>query len=127
MSFVNSKTTGVFRDISDLDTQVQKRIRIERRIVKMAVKCLITAGYALSLDNGGDTYEIKDSTDRKAVLSLMMETDDEHLYAKKDGKSAAVYFVYGNDGYDVICDYNTSLEAVMKPANDLAEKIADTL
>jgi hypothetical protein len=31
-----------------------------------------------------------------------------------------VYFVYGNDGFDVICDYSVSLETLLIGANALA-------
>jgi hypothetical protein len=57
-----------------------------------------------------------------------MEVDDEHLgvFQAADATGvervcrpfAWVRFVYGNDGYDVISDYTTSLEAVLAPIND---------
>jgi len=37
--------------------------------------------------------------------------------------SGWVYFVYGNDGWDVVSDYTTNLEAVLKGSGELAERL----
>ena len=34
--------------------------------------------------------------------------------------AAWVFLVYGNDGWDVIADYNVSLEPLLEPINKLA-------
>jgi hypothetical protein len=51
-----------------------------------------------------------------AVLPFMMSTDAESLYVYRPGYNSsadhtvkAVFLVYGNDGYDVINDYSSSL------------------
>ena len=118
--------TGFFRDRSHLKPDIQKRIAVERRIVKLTVKTLLKAGWKLSLHNGGDSFEITDSTDEKAILSLMMETDDERLYATKEGKKRQwVYFIYGEDGWDVINDTTIGLEEDLKPVTELVDKLCD--
>lgn len=101
---------------------VEKRQKIEKRIVSRLVGDAIKAGYTVSVDNL-DEVVIKQSTNKKAILAEIMSVDEEHLILHKDGKNARVHLVYGNDGWDVICDYNISIEDVIKGANELAAKI----
>lgn len=119
---------------------VCQRIAVEHDIAEKAVKAVFAAGYRLAIDNGDErtpmisydaTMGLQPSTD--AVLDLMFQTDDEWLMAFKveraleeDDKrpDAWVRFVYGNDGYDVISDYTTNLEATLKPINEYADTLA---
>ena len=93
---------------------VKMRQIVEREIATSVVKTLLKAGFALSVDNGdnnGDEFEIANSRSKKTVLEKMFQTDEERVYAIKDGKLFGwVYFVYGNDGWDVISDYTVNLE-----------------
>lgn len=102
-----------------------QRISVEHDIVTRVVNALHTAGYSLQTDQAGDGFEPAVPTaDRVVILGHLMETHDERLYARKDGKRAGwVYFVYGNDGYDVISDYTTNLENVLAPINAYADTL----
>ena len=108
--------------------QLRERIRIEKEIATQFVKDAIAAGYWLALDNGGDELEVKPTGNTDVILAAMFEVDDEHLYVYPAGKVKDedsigwVYFVYGNDGWDVINDYTTNLEPIMAGADALAEK-----
>lgn len=104
--------------------QTCRRIQLEQRIVRRTVKALLAAGYALQTNNGDDLTPETPTDSLTAILGEMMQTDDEYLMAYKDGRTSWVRFVYGNDGYDVICDYTVSLEDVLKPVNDYAERMA---
>lgn len=105
-------------------TNVAMRQRVERQIARAAINGLLAAGYTVSVNNGGDTDEIEPSTDARAILKEMFATDEEHLIAHRDGKrSGWVFFVYGNDGWDVISDYTTNLEQALAGAKALADKI----
>jgi hypothetical protein len=103
---------------------VKKRQRVERAIVRRAVRDLIAAGYKLNVDNGGEEFELPaPSASERAVVAAMFATDDEKVYAFKGGQNCGwVWFVYGNDGYDVICDSTISLAGVLKGAEELAER-----
>lgn len=104
---------------------VLKRQNIEYAILRRFVIDAIKAGYSIDVDNGGDEPDLAGSTSVKAVLKAAMETDDEHLILHKDGKRIGwVYFVYGNDGWDVINDYvdNPAMDALMAGALALAER-----
>ncbi len=111
-----------------------QRITLEQDIVTRTVEALLAAGYALNIDNGGDELELKRfTTDRAEVLGAMMETDEECLVAQafardEQGRPVTagqwVRFVYGNDGYDVVNDYTTGLEAVMAPINAYSDSMS---
>jgi len=105
---------------------VKTRQGIERRIARKFLKIALAAGYAISLDNGGDDFEFENSTDFKFIVGEMFATDDERLYLSKDGKRCGwVYFVYGNDGWDVIADYTVNLEDLMPEVSALSDKLED--
>lgn len=105
------------------------RILIEKRIGRMLVKTALAAGYMISIDNGGDEDEITDSTDLKAINAAMRQTDEERIYFRCKGKKTEwVYMVYGNDGYDVVCDYTCGTEfekTVMEKVNAYADKMCE--
>lgn len=102
----------------------QSRQRLERRIVRRVILDGKKAGYLFNIYNGGEGYELSEPTARvKALLNAMFATDDEQLFFFKGGKRVGwVRFVYGNDGWDVVCDYTANLEDVMSGATILANK-----
>jgi len=105
---------------------VKARQRIERSIARRVILDGKAAGFKFNIDNGGDSLELPKSTDKvKLLLDTMFATDDETLFFYKDDKLFGwVYFIYGNDGYDVVSDYTCNLEDVMKGASALANKYA---
>jgi hypothetical protein len=101
---------------------VAMRQEVERKIASKVITDALAAGYALTIDNGGDNEEFSPTTDKDKILSEMFATDDEKLIFYKDGKCVGfVYFVYGNDGPDVVNDYTMNLEPIMAGANALAD------
>jgi hypothetical protein len=103
---------------------VEKRIRIEKKIASRLVADAIAAGYSLSVNNGEEVV-IRQSRDKAAILAEMFSVDMEHLIYHKDGvRQGWVYLVYGNGGWDVICDYTTNLDPVLVGANALADKLS---
>jgi hypothetical protein len=108
-------------DIKDADTR--RRIVVERQIVTALIDRALAEGYELSVDDGDNQHPW--TTDRAAVIDAIMEADEDRMYFRKDGHTAWVFLVYGNDGWDVICDYNVSLEALLEPINALALSLED--
>lgn len=105
---------------------VKTRQKIEKLIARKFVRIALKAGFAISLDNGGDDYEFKHSTDFKHIVGEMFATDDEWLHLSKDGNYVGwVWFVYGNDGWDVIADYTTNLEDLMPEVEKLSDKLCE--
>ena len=102
------------------DPDVRARIRIERKIVLRLIDTALAAGCDLQVYDGGEYYPW--TTDKAAILRDIMNTDEDVLHIRRPGeaRSAFVLLVYGNDGWDVICDYQTSLEDLLAPVNDYA-------
>lgn len=107
------------------------RITLECRIVRKTVDAFLKAGYALNVNNGGDDDELeKPTTHKPTILKALREADEDYLkvFAPTDYLDAWNYkgwvrFVYGNDGWDVISDYTTNLEAALKPVNDYVDTL----
>jgi hypothetical protein len=116
------------RTVTVRGCQICQRLALEADIVTRTVDALLAAGFLL-LTNDGD--EIRPSTptaDKAAILAELAEVDDEHLMiykAQHNGTAEGwVRFVYGNDGWDVISDYTTNFEDVLKPVNAYVDSIA---
>lgn len=111
---------------------IKARQRVERSIARRVILDALRAGYTLSVYDG-EEVTLKNSTSVKAILAAMFSVDDDYLLFHKDGHTATkfagdndgwVRFVYGNDGPDVVNDYTTNLEEVLKGANALADRYA---
>lgn len=106
---------------------VKARIGIERKIVKLTVKTLLESGFELAVHDGEEWHNR--TTDAKKLHDALMETDEDRLFVyRPDGPKGSrdwfgwVFFVYGNDGPDVINDYTVNLEDVLAPVNKYAER-----
>ena len=106
------------------DPEVQDRQTIERAIVRQCIADLLAAGYFLTVDDG-ESYPVDHSRDAAEILGAMFSVDQEVLIAYRlDGKRVgSVFFVYGNDGWDVINDYSTGLEDALANTMALAESL----
>jgi len=109
---------------------VKMRQEIERKIATAFVTEAIKAGYTMTVDYGDG--ESKRFTTVKTVLAAMFQGDDDRVYLyqhnelnKQTVRVGWVWFVYGNDGWDVISDYTTNLESLMGPANKISEHYSD--
>lgn len=106
------------------NASLKTRQEMERLIRERVVDELLAAGFMLNVNNGGDDNELPAmTTDRLAVLAVMDKTDDEHLLVEDSHTSGWVYFVYGNDGWDVVSDYTTNLERYLTASDALAEAL----
>ena len=106
-----------------LAPSVKRRIAVEQKIARFTVKHLIDAGFTLSVFDG-EEVTIKRSTDPVAICNAMNTTDEDYLYvhrADEKERFGWLYFVYGNDGYDVISDYTTNLDPQMEAINKYSE------
>lgn len=116
------------------------RQQIEHKIVSKLVDDILKKGFRIgvSLERGYDLDEmLNGSRDKEAILKEAFAGDDCHLFVQpaagpveKDGAVVSngwVYLVYGNDGYDVISDYTTNLEKLLKGANKLSDKMEEAV
>lgn len=100
---------------------LKARIAFERRIVRMVVRQAINAGYYVSLYDGG-AWTVIQSRSVAAVMRAAMTTDSDilRLTGVSGNQFGRIWFVYGNDGYDVICDHTDSegMTALLAPIVD---------
>lgn len=124
---------GWFKDIDAAVDGIEKRVKQikanrrriagEKTVARRVVRDLLAAGYSLSVHDGEETT-VKKSTEFKKIVDALMTTDEDYLYAHKDGcKTSFVRFVYGNDSWEVICDYGVSLEPHLKGAHEVCERL----
>ena len=95
---------------------VRQRQEVEQTIARAVVDALLAADYSLGV-NDGDDIVVHHSRSRAAILATLFNTDEDYLYVyrktgdQKDKRPDCwVRFVYGNDGWDVVCDYTVALE-----------------
>ena len=111
-------------------THLQNRIKSENAITKALIKTIVDLGYLVSVFDGEETTRNMTKTD---AYELARVVDECKIYAQKyneEGviKSVAVfYMVYGNDGYDCICDMSVNkitdqIMAVVQPICDKWEE-----
>lgn len=96
---------------------------VEKAIVGRLVTDLLAAGLTISVWNGGDEAELVDSSDAEAIFAELCASDQDELTMEgPDGYAGWIRLVWGND-HSVISDYTTRLEAIMAPANKLADDL----
>jgi len=114
---------------SEMSPKMKAKWGRMKAIVRRIIKDALAQGYALNLSNGGDGMELPAPTTKfKEIDAACYATDDEHLYFYKDGKRVGwVWLIYANSSWEVITDYtaNDATEAILKGANELAEKYSD--
>lgn len=94
----------------------------EKLIVGKLVTDLLAAGYAIDVFDGEEDA-IVNSTDASAIFKAMCSTDMDRLDLTKNKKHMGwVLLIWGNDA-DVISDYTTNLEAIMKPVNEFVNSL----
>lgn len=111
---------------------------MEYKIVNKLVTDILRKGFriGISFERG---YDIGDmllgERDKTKILETIFAGDDCHLFVQpatgpvvQDGRVISigwVYLVYGNDGWDVISDYTTNLERLLRGANKLSDKLEE--
>lgn len=109
-----------------LAASIRARYVLERAVIRRAVTDIIAAGYTVDVDYGEGDIALKKSVDVAKIMEEVCACDEEWLHVRDtSGKRiGTIFLVYGNDGWDVICDYHTSLDAVLVGANELAEQLS---
>jgi len=105
---------------------ITMRIEIEKKIARCAVRSIISAGYAITVESEGVAL-LTNSINLTAIIDEMFNLDEVTLVVtepKIDMPVGWVLFVFGNDGYDCIHDHTSNLEGILATATLLAEKYA---
>jgi len=103
--------------------EVKQRARMEATICRLLLNTLAAAGCSTGVDDGDGDLQLGDTS---TLLRAIFGVDESTVEVYRDRSFiGTVSLVMGNDGYDVISDYSTSLEGIIKPANDYAERLAE--
>jgi hypothetical protein len=106
-----------------------KTIReLETQVLTTLIDGLIEEGYRITVSYGEGDYGARKSANRDEILASMWACDEEWLHVTKDNKYVGqVFLIYGECGYDVICDNSISLQDTkgMKAADALVDQLMD--
>lgn len=107
--------------INDCDLSVRHRRRIELQIARKTIRTLCEAGFELLADNGEDKTAWGAS--ERELIDNLFACDEAHLITRNDKGGSFVFFVMGNDGFDVISDYGMSIDAHMQIVSEYADRL----
>lgn len=90
----------------------------ERKAAIALVDRALEAGLAISVDNGGEGFEIFKSREREAILATLGQTGDDVITLHDgDARLGFVRLVYGNDpdGSELFADWTSTarVEAIV--------------
>ena len=124
---MNAFDTSIKRALEKGWKEGARRMRAEKRMASALIKACISRGFYVSVDNG-EAVEIDKSRSYKAVMDVMWQTDEEHvLIYDAEGKCLGWFFlVYGNDGWDLISDYNAN-ETCDAIWNEVLQPLSDRI
>ena len=112
------------QSVKDLDVSVRSRAAIERAIVRSLVEEFHEQGFTFLVDDGGE--EFIPCASKPEALNALINTDEDQLgIVDREGKTIGwIRLVYGNDGWDVMCDWHVGLDVYMPKTLALVEKLS---
>lgn len=115
-----------------MNTSIPSRREMERNIVHRLVTDLLGAGLSLTVDNTTDEDGPRyiTSNDAAVILPNLGHVEEETIRAYDQGRYVGSWLlVYGNDGYDVICDYTDTdeVQSLMRNVDLLSEEYQERL
>lgn len=99
-------------NLQDFIAEQIKARPVEAKITRKVVRALKAAGKPVT--RVFDGYEMVSVQTERDVMEQVFNLDEARLYTA-DG--SWVFLVMGNE-WDLICDYTTDIEDVLKPVND---------
>lgn len=102
---------------------VEKRMEIERRVVRHLIRSMKAAGWRVFAVDDGDVVKV--NTEEEAMDAVFAVDEASIVFKKESGVGTVrrtAYIVLGNDGWDCICDHSCSNAGI---AEDDFEKVMD--
>ena len=92
----------------------------DRAGIRQTIRALRAAYHVIfAVDNGAEVTRFASGASEDAIIAEAMATDEACMYVRlPDGTESFVYFVLGNEPYEVICDHGVSLSPVLDPLTD---------
>ena len=100
--------------------------KIEEQVTRKLLSTANDAGWPCVGYDYGDGFE--GDSDYESIVSMCLNLDDVHLVFESPDKSKRSWarLVYGNDGWDLICDSSCTPgfeQSVMEKMNEYCENI----
>lgn len=87
--------------------------------VRQTIRALRKANHVITAveDGASEVHQFAPGASEDAIIAEVMSCDDGYLLVTlPDGTTTShVYFVFGNDPEEVICDHGVSLSPVLDP------------
>lgn len=86
--------------------------------VRQTIRALRKADHVITAveDGAREVHQFAANASEDAIIGEVMSCDDGFLIVQlPDGSKSHVYFVFGNDPEEVICDHGVSLSPVLDP------------
>lgn len=124
--------------IKTLDKSIQRRVRLEEQVIRDIVKAILPNVLYFKVYDG-EEYS-KRLTTWTEIKNEIHACDEERLiivfkpeaFDGVTSEKASLYLVYGNDGWDVVCDWSYRndkvhdyLDPIITEAGDKAERKAE--
>lgn len=107
------------------DQAVVRRRKMEWLILRRFLREARKAGWLPhGISDGDKLTRLSPTITETEILTRCFQTDEETIYLKKGVGIGHIYCVYGNDGWDVISDYTSSLDAVYERTEHLINRLA---
>lgn len=115
------------KHLESCDSSVRIRRLMELAIVRKLVNTILLDGYTISVDGGGEDFDLSRSTDVEAIMDATFAVDEATLFMHTLPKTPIgwVSLVHGN-GVDIISDWTTNLDYCVDPATIYAERLRET-
>lgn len=119
-------TAWDLQHLATCHSSVRLRRLVELAIVRKVATDLIADGYLITVDDGDDE-PVRNSKDLDAIIDAAFAVDEAYLRVRKPGMPVRsfVRLIYGNTGWDVVSDYGTDLEEVLKPSSEYADQMCE--
>jgi hypothetical protein len=89
--------------------------------VRQTIRALRAADHKIDAveDGASEVHTFAHDASEDDIIAELMSCDDGYLIVRlPDGKVSHVYFVFGNDPEEVICDHGVSLSPVLDPLTE---------
>ncbi len=125
------KTYFAINSKREVEYSIYKRQRAEYAVISAFVKSALAAGHTLGVNNGEETV-VKYSKSYKQIMGAIMSTDEERILvypksATSGPRMGWVMLVYGNSGWDVICDCTENVEHLLVKAGEVSDKLSEKM
>ena len=114
--------------LAGIKMNIQKRIKIERQLVRHLIRVMKLAGWnAISVNDGGELVPVFGEAD---TMEAVFAVDESKIYFERRNVRHWVFIVLGNDGWDAIADYSApendkSWNDVMDGVSKYADYLCD--